>query len=295
MRENLRGILLMIIAMGLFAVEDTLVKLASGGLPTGQILFMLGFAGAPIFAIWGASKGASALTRAALHPALLWRNALEMIGTFGFVTALTLIPLSLASAILQAAPIIVTAGAALILGEAVGWRRWAAVILGFVGVLIILRPGAAGFDPNSLWAVLGVVGLAGRDLATRKMPAGLPTTTVATWGFASVGALGVLEMTTGGGAVWPDGRGLGLVAAAMGIGLVAYWCIIEATRAGDASAVAPFRYSRIVAALILGALVFDERPDIWMLVGAAIVVCSGLYTYLREGRLKRLSNPNAPR
>lgn len=295
MRENLRGILLMIVAMGLFAVEDSLIKLASADLPTGQILFMLGVAGAPIFALWGGSKGASPLTRAALHPALMLRSALEVIGTLGFVTALTLIPLSLASAILQAAPILVTAGAAIFLGEAVGWRRWAAVIIGFIGVLVILRPGAAGFDPNSLWAVLGVVGLAGRDLATRRMPAGLPTTTVATSAFASVAALGAVMMAAGGGAVWPDARGAGLIGAATLIGLVAYWSIIEATRAGDASAVAPFRYSRIVFALILGVLLFDERPDVWMLVGAAIVVSSGVYTYLREARLKRLSNRTLPR
>jgi len=291
MRENLRGIGLMIAAMGLFAVEDALIKLASGSLPTGQILFMLGAAGAPVFALWGLSRGVSPFTRAALHPALLLRNGLEVIGTLGFVTALTLIPLSLASAILQAAPILVTAGAALFLGEAVGWRRWAAVSIGFVGVLIILRPGAAAFDPNSLWAVLGVAGLAGRDLATRRMPPGLPTTTVATWGFASVAALGAVVMATGGGAVWPDGRGLALVGAAIVIGLVAYWSIIEATRAGDASAVAPFRYTRIVFALILGMVLFAERPDGAMLLGAAIVVSSGLYTYLREARIKQLSKP----
>lgn len=294
-QSTLRGILLMTIAMALFAAQDTATKLASSELSAEQILLMVGFGGAVVFALWGAARGMPVVTRAALHPALLARNALEMLGSFCSVTALTLVPLSVASAILQAAPILVTAGAALFLGEAVGWRRWAAVGVGFGGVLVILRPGGQEFDPNTLWAVVGVVALAARDLATRRLPPGLPTTTVAAWGFGAVGVMGLGVMGVRGEAVWPSSAVLGLLAGAIAFGLVAYWCVIEATRHGDVSAVAPFRYTRLVFALLLGIAVFDERPDALMLLGAAIVVASGVYTYLREARIKRLSNRAHPR
>lgn len=286
MSSNLRGIILMTVAMAAFAVEDALIKLAAGTLPPGQILLMLGFGGAPVFAALARTQGQRMFTRAALGCALLARNAGEVVGAIGFVSALALIPLSTASAILQAAPLMVTAGAAVFLGESVGWRRWAAVILGFAGVVLILRPGMAGFDVNALWAVLGVIGLAARDLFTRRMPASLPTHVVAAWGFVAVGLAGVLLLGLSGGAVMPAPMVWGQLAAALAIGVTAYWAIVEATRAGDASAIAPFRYSRLVFAMAVGAVVFAEVPDAATLAGAALIIGSGLYTLYRERRRK---------
>ncbi len=294
MSANLRGILLMVAAMAAFAVEDALIKLATSAVPPGQILLMIGIGGALAYAGLAALKGQNVLTRAALNPSLLMRNGFEMLGTMGFVTALALIPISTASAILQATPIAVTAAAAIFLGEAVGWRRWSAVGAGFCGVLLILRPGGTVFDPNVLWAVLAVVGLAGRDIATRRMPPGLPTFVVATWGFAAVAVLGAAMLALSGGGLLPTPQAAGYIGGALAIGIVAYWAIIEATRAGEVSAITPFRYTRLVFALSLGFLIFDERPDAFMLIGAFIVVGSGLYTLYRERRRGLDTHATAP-
>jgi len=282
MQANMRGILLLTLSMAAFAIEDALIKLASASLPAGQILLMIGAVGAPVFAAWGRAQGHRVLTRQVLSGALWLRNLFEVIGTLGFVTALTLIALSQASAILQATPIVVTAGAALFLGEQVGWRRWTAIMVGFCGVLIILRPGLEGFDANALWAVLGAFGLAARDLATRRMATSLPTMVVATWGFVAVAALGAAMLAVSGGATVPEARSLWFVGGAVTIGIGAYWCIIEATRAGDVAAIQPFRYTRLIFAMIIGGIVFGERPDLWTLIGAGLIIGSGLYTFARE-------------
>jgi len=282
MHANMRGILLLTLSMAAFAAEDALIKLASGDLPSGQILLMIGVAGGAVFAIWGRLQGHRILSRQVLDGRLWLRNLCEVIGTFGFVTALTLIPLSTASAILQAAPIVVTAGAAIFLGEAVGWRRWTAIAVGFCGVLVILRPTGAGFDANALWAVLGMLGLAARDLVTRRMTASLPTMVVATWAFVTVTVLGAAMLAVSGGAALPPGPSLFYVLTAVTIGIGAYWCIIEATRAGDVAAIQPFRYTRLIFAMLIGVAVFGERPDLWTLVGAALIIGSGLYTFARE-------------
>lgn len=294
MSPNQRGILLMVVAMAAFAVEDALIKLAAASVPTGQILLMIGLGGALAFATFAAIQGQRVLTRAALAPSLLLRNGFEMLGTMGFVTALSLIPISTASAILQATPIAVTAAAAIFLGETVGWRRWSAVGAGFCGVILILQPGAEVFDPNVLWAVLGVIGLAGRDIATRRMPPGLPTVVVATWGFAAVAVLGAGMLALSGGAGLPEPRALAFIGTALVIGIAAYWAIIEATRAGEVSAITPFRYTRLVFALGIGLWIFDERPNALMLAGAAIVVGSGLYTLYRERRHRLDTRQTSP-
>jgi len=294
MQANIRGILLLTLSMAAFAAEDALIKLASSDLPAGQILLMIGVVGAPVFAIWGRLQGYAILSRQVLDGTLWLRNLCEVVGTLGFVTALTLIPLSTASAILQAAPIVVTAGAALFLGEAVGWRRWTAIAVGFCGVLTILRPGAAGFDANALWAVLGVLGLASRDLLTRRMRASLPTMVVATWAFAAVAALGAVMLAASGGANLPAGPSLWYVGAAVTIGIGAYWCIIEATRAGDVAAIQPFRYTRLVFAMAIGVAVFGERPDGWTLIGMVLIIGSGLYTFARERARKRALSTTSP-
>jgi drug/metabolite transporter (DMT)-like permease len=300
MSPNLRGMLLMTLAMAAFAVEDAMIKLAAGSLPPGQILLLLGIGGALFFGAVARRSGASLLHPAVRSRLFLLRNACEVAGTLGFVTALALIPISTASAILQAAPIVVTAGAALFLGERVGWRRWTAVAVGFLGVLLILRPADPAFDPNALWAVLGVVGLAGRDLVTRRMPAGLATSVVAAWAFAAVGALGAAMLGFGlatGAAppVWPGRAAALALLAAFLVGLLAYWMLVEATRAGDVAAITPLRYSRMVFALAIGILVFGERPDAATLAGTALIIGSGLYAFARERARARAALASAAR
>lgn len=293
MSPNMRGILLMIASMVLFAVEDTFIKLAAGHMPVGQVVLILGVAGLVFFGLAAARAGESIFQARAFALPVVLRSLFELIGSLGIVMSLALIPLSTMSAILQAAPILMTAGAAVFLGETVGWRRWMAVLVGFVGVLLIVQPADSGFDINVLWAVLGVSGLAGRDLAARRMDPGVPTAVVACWGYIAVIVMGIGLFWQQGGGTWPpSAHGAGFVAGAIVVGLVAYWALIEATRAGDVVAIVPFRYCRLLFALILGALIFGERPTTVMLLGAALVVASGLYTLYRE-RHRRIEG--APR
>ncbi|MEO0634322.1 MAG: DMT family transporter, partial [Pseudomonadota bacterium] len=164
-RDNLRGAGFMVLAMFSFAIEDMLIKVLGDALPVGQLLVLLGAGGALIMAVACKIKGEPLFPRTLLETPVIVRNAGEVFGTLGFVTALTLIPLATASAILQTTPLMVTLGAAIFLGEVVGWRRWTAIGLGLVGVLMILRPGTEGFDWNALFAVQGMIGLSIRDLA----------------------------------------------------------------------------------------------------------------------------------
>jgi drug/metabolite transporter (DMT)-like permease len=142
--NNLRGILLMVAAMAGFAVEDALIKAASATVPVGQILLFLGIGGTLAFGTLARLQGARLFTRVVLLRPVLLRNASEMLGTMCFVSAIAIAPLSTVSAILQATPLAVTLGAALFLGAEVGWRRWTAILVGFAGVLIIVRPGHGG-------------------------------------------------------------------------------------------------------------------------------------------------------
>ena len=282
MTPNLRGILFMTAAMAGFAVEDALIKAATRTVPPGQVIMLIAAAGLVGFVLWARLAGHRLWQPAAFSWPVMGRSLAEMVGTYGIVTALSLAALSTVTAILQAAPIVVVAAAALLLGEKVGWRRWTAVFAGFAGVLLILRPGAAGFDPNALWAVLGVTGLAARDIFSRRIDPALPTSVVASSGYLAVLILSAGMLAQDGGPVWPGVEAGLWIAAAATVGLVSYWAIIEATRAGDVSIIAPFRYSRLIFGVGLGVLIFGERLDGATLAGAALVIGSGLYTLYRE-------------
>ena len=281
--DNLRGAGLMVLAMLAFAIEDAVIKFLAGAIPIGQIVAFFGVGGTLVFATLARMQGQSLWDRAYLSPAILIRNVAEVVGLIGFVTALALIPLSTASAILQAAPLLVTLGAALFLGEDVGWRRWAAIFVGFFGVMLIIKPGTAAFEWNLLFAVMGVLGLAGRDLATRRVPTHISSVQLSFLAFlVALPSAALLLYMRGDQIVTPTPTQLTLLIATVAIGCIAYFMITTAMRIGEISFVTPFRYSRMVFALILGMLFFNERPDALTLLGAAIIIASGLYTLWRE-------------
>ena len=290
--DNVRGSILMVLAMLGFAVEDMLIKQMSAGLPVGQVVIVLGFGGACIFGVIAKVYGDTLWSEDAINPALWLRNACEIFGTLGFVSAIALTPISTASAILQATPLVVTMGAAFFLGETVGWRRWAAIIVGLFGVLLIIRPGMQGFDAKSLLAVMGVIGLAGRDLATRRIPKTISSRVIALNAFIASILTGFILLKLGvTGSSWttPDTTDTFRLVAAVFIGVAAYYAIVAATRIGEMSIIAPFRYSRLVFALIIGVMAFNESPDALTLIGALIIVISGIYTLWREAQLRRAS------
>ncbi|WP_299404380.1 DMT family transporter [uncultured Roseobacter sp.] len=285
--ENLRGATFMVLAMLGFAIEDMLIKFLAVELPVGQIIGMLGLGSAVLVGLLLMLQGQALFTRAMLTPVIALRAFGELVGTLGFVTAIALTPLSSASAILQATPLFVTLGAALFLQEKVGWRRWSAIIVGFFGVLLIIRPGMEAFDWLSLFALQGVIGLGIRDLATRRVPQETSSLQLSFLAFLVLIPSAALLM-------WINGSALVTVSTAnwvyliiaLLIGIVAYYLIVVAMRIGEVSFVTPFRYSRIIFALVVGIAVFNENPDLWTLTGAFIIVASGLYTLWREGNVR---------
>lgn len=282
--DNLRGSLWMIAAMAGFAVEDMFLKSAAATLPVGQIMVIFGAGGTLLFAILTKLRGEALFPAAMKSPVILIRALFEVSGRLFYTLAIALTPLSSASAILQASPLLVVAGAALVFGERVGWRRWTAIGIGFAGVLIVLRPGADSFTPLSLFAVLGTIGFAGRDLATRAAPQGLSNMQLGVYGFAMIVLAGAGMLALFGGAVMPGPRAAFDLAAGILIGVAAYYAITTAMRTGSVGVVTPFRYTRLVFALILGLTVFGERPDALTLIGSAVIVASGLYTLWRSSR-----------
>ena len=285
--ENMIGIVLMLAAMAMFALEDAFIKTLSNGMVTGQILVTLGAGGFVIFALIARRQGARVFSRDLLHGPVLLRNLGEIIGTSGYVLAVVLTPLSSASAILQAAPLAVALGAALFLGQAVGWRRWVAIIAGFIGVLIVIRPGLEGFRPASLFAVQGVIGLSIRDLATRAMPPRISSMVLSAFGFGVIVPVGLVMMVFEGPAILPDGWQSAYIAAALVVGPVGYYMIVAAMRVGEVAVVTPYRYVRLVFAMIIGMLAFGEVLDFYTLLGSAIIIGSGLFTIYRERQARK--------
>lgn len=285
--DNLRGAVLMVAAMAAFAIEDLFIKGLTGELSVGVVLVMLGLGGGSVFAVIAAMQGRGLLDHVLWQRAVLLRNLGEMIGTMGFVTAIALTPLSSASAILQANPLAVTLGAALFLNESVGWRRWTAIGVGFIGVLMVVRPGLEGFEPASLFAVQGVIGLAIRDLATRAAPRSASSMQISALGFYSVVPVGIVLVLLNGAPPIPTSAHALPFAVALFAGVSGYYAIVAAMRVGDVSFVTPFRYTRLIFAMCIGMVILNERPDLWTWAGATLIVGSGLYTLLREARLNR--------
>ncbi len=270
--DNFKGAAFMVAAMALFAVEDTLLKQVSTHLPVSEILMIFGAGGTVIFALLTWQRGERIFNADLKHPALLIRSLFEVLGRLFFTLSLALTALSTTSAILQATPLLV----AILFREKISALRWALIALGFVGVLLVLRPGLDGFTPLSILAVLGMIGFAGRDLATRAAPKGLSYAQLGVYGFAMLIVSGLILLAWRGEMVMPTGYETLMLMLAVIVGVTAYTALTFAMRTGEVSMVTPFRYSRLLFAMILAALVFGERPDVMELLGGAVIVAAGL-------------------
>ena len=285
---NLIGSLWMIAAMAVFAIEDALIKAVATTLPMGQILIIFGGFGAALFALIARSKGQSLRNPDVLSKPMRIRVCFEITGRLFYFLALAMIPLSAATVILQATPLVVVAGAAIVFGEQVGWRRWTAIFIGLAGVLIIIQPGSDGFSALSILAVIGMLGFAGRDLASRAAPASLSATVLGVYGFLAVVVAGVAF------ALWdqapfvrPDSQTAATLLGAILAGVAAYTCLMTAMRTGDVSAVTPFRYTRLIFGIALGVILFGERISTAMVIGSALIVTSGLFILWQSKRARR--------
>ncbi|WP_428696643.1 DMT family transporter [Stappia sp.] len=290
--DNGRAIVFMMFAMAGFILNDSCVKLVSSDLPLGEIMFLRGAMALSLLLVWCIANGTIKRFPLLLNRLVSLRVFAEVSATLLYLTALFNMPIPNATAILQALPLLVTAGAALFLGAPVGWRRWTAITIGFGGVLLIVRPGMEGFDAWALVALAGVFLMALRDLTTSVLPKNIPTlgVTFATLVGVTVTGLGLSAAETW---VMPSGRNLLLLATAAGFILVGFVCIINAMRIGDISLVAPFRYSIILWAIVIGYLVWGDIPDTFTLAGIAVLVGTGIYSLARERKLLSGAGPAA--
>lgn len=280
---NLRASLLMAAAMAGFTINDALVKSLGGTINPGQVMMVRGVIMAIFLAAWFRIRGTGfPLSRAWSLPMAL-RILGEVMGTMLFLNALFHMPIANVSAVLQALPLAVTLGAALFLGESVGIRRLSAILIGFFGVLVIVRPGLAGFNAFSLSALGTVFFAAMRDLATRRLPADIPTLAVSLLTTCGVTIAGGILMIPFGGWQPVSPNALAVLAGAAAFLFVGYQCIVIAMRTGeDIHVVAPFRYTSLLWAILLGLVFYGEIPDALTVAGAAIVIATGLYALYRE-------------
>jgi drug/metabolite transporter (DMT)-like permease len=234
-------------------------------------------------------QGQRILVKDALQPAVIARNIGEVVAAAAYVAALAAVPLGTVAAVLQALPLFMTMGAALVFGEKVGWRRWTAILVGFAGVLLVIQPGAEGFRIEALLVLISVAGIVVRDLASRAIPARVTTAQVSAWGLLSVAVLGLGIIGVTGDMRGVTGWEALVLLGAVVFGTAGYWAVTAATRTGEVSVVAPFRYSRLVFSMGIGVVFLAERPDVLTLVGAAVIVGSGLYAFARERARKRAS------
>lgn len=292
--DDTRGVALMIAAMAAFTINDTCMKAATEAMPLMQAIFLRGLLTVAALAVIGL-RGRSLTLRLSRRDGMKLgvRTFGEVTSTLAFLTTLTHMPIANLSALMQSIPLIVTLGAAFFLGARIGWRRLTAVLVGLVGVMIIIRPGTEGFG---VWALLGIVAVLGvslSDLTTRTMSQSLPTVTVAfVTAFSVMAAGGIWSVFQG----WvPIGmREIGLIVGASSFIILGYLTGVMAMRVGDIGVVAPFRYTGLIFAIILGWSVFAQLPDFWTLVGSAVVVATGIYTFHRErGQARQATVPTA--
>jgi len=282
MSPNTTGAFLMMGSMAAFTVNDALIKATGGALPLFQLLTIRGVLSSVMIFALARHLGALKFDLPRRDWMLIALRSLSEVGAaYFFLTALLNMPLANVTAVLQVLPLAVTMGAALFFGEKVGWRRMLAIAVGFAGMLLIVRPGPDGFNTYAMYALVAVGFVTLRDLVTRRMSAKVPSmmvtlaAAVAVLVFSALASLGVQWVAL-------DAR---LAALLLGSSLFivgAYILSVAVMRIGEVSYVAPFRYSGLLWALILGWLIFDDWPDAVTLIGAAIVVLSGLFTLYRE-------------
>jgi drug/metabolite transporter (DMT)-like permease len=281
---NLRGIAAMCFAMAVFMVSDTAVKLASQSLSVGQVVLLRGLFSCAILAAVIALTGAWRDLRHVARPLVLTRCLLEGLTAITFIGALAVLPIATVTAVFLTAPLMITVAAAVLLGETVRWRRWLAAILGFVGMLIVVRPTTDGLNAGVALVLTSTVLCVARDLITRKLPPDVPT--------GAVAAGTIIVSTLVGGALtmlqpWRPVEAPTLVPLAVAAVAVTAgnYAIIVAFREGEVSVVSPFRYTLMFWGVIAGLLVFGHWPDPMTWVGVSLIIGAGVYTLWREARV----------
>jgi len=291
--ENLRGIMLMIVARIVFAGSDTFTKLASEGLPASEVVVLRNLVSLPIVLVMAWQLGGLRHLGAFRDRIVLSRSVLEGIGTLAFVAALPFVMLGQSTVILLTVPIILVALSALIFKEDVGWRRWTAIVVGFFGVIMVAGPFGGRPTLYLLLTQFTAIAWAFRDLMTSRIVGRIPSITVALINTVVVGCLAVP------GVLWQEWRGFGgreaLYLLGSG-GLVAFanFLYIDALRTGAIPVVAPFRYTAALWATIAGFMVWGDIPDVLGVMGTLFIIGSGLYTFYRELEVAKARRAQQP-
>jgi drug/metabolite transporter (DMT)-like permease len=283
----LRGIVLMLAALAFFSCSDAASKLMTATLPAVEVAW-LRFCVFTLLMLGIAVGTGQARALRSKRPSLQTLRALGVLGSsIFFITRLSFLPMAEATAISFASPMIVTALSIPILREVVGWRRWSAVAVGLLSVLIVVRPGAGAFDRAAVFPVLSAFSWAVALVVTRKMSSAdsplVSLTYAAVVGLLITSAL--VQFTW----VMPGWREIGLGLITGGASTVAQWLVVLAFQQARASVLAPFSYSQLIWSGLLGYVIFGNVPDRWTLIGAAVIIASGLYTAHRE-RTVRVSS-----
>ena len=277
----------MILAMLGFAIEDSLIRLISLTIPFGQLLFFFGFGGALIFTLFCKAQKQRLFIKEVLSRPMIIRMLFELIGRLFYSLSLILMPISLVTLVLQATPILVVAGAAVIFREPVGVFRWIAIVFGLFGVILILKPTGDGFSPYVLFAVLGMLGFVGRDLGSRAASPRLSDYHLGLYGFIAVILAGILFSVWSGSAyvslsVWT----LTYILLLILVGCFSYIALMKAMRKGEVSFVTPFRYTRILFGVGAGVLLFGETITTLLILGSIIIVGSGFFLLSSQTKYK---------
>ncbi len=287
MSDNMKGAVLMIFSMASFTFNDTFIKLIGPEMPLFQLLFLRGVVTSVFIYIMARSMGALRYRLPLSDWRLIGvRSASEIGAAYFFLTALMNMPIGNVTAVLQVIPLTVTLASAVLFREAIGWRRMLAILVGFFGMLLIVRPGPDGFGIYSAYALAAVFCVTVRDLSTRRMSAAVPSMLVTLSASVTVMLFSAVAMQ---GESWVavTTRQAALLGGASVFIIGGYLFSVMVMRVGDVGFVAPFRYTGLLWALLLGFLVFGDWPDALTLLGATIVVATGVFTLLRERRLKR--------
>jgi drug/metabolite transporter (DMT)-like permease len=276
----LKGILYMVVAGLLLTANDGILKWLTDGYSSGQLMFVRGlFVFIPIsFFIWW-TGGIRQMQIASLK-GQLFRAVFAVIGTFCFVTGLAYLPLAEAIAISFAGPLFVTAMASFFLKEIVGWRRWVAVFVGFIGVMVIIRPTGDAIQWAALLPLTASFMGALRDIITRHIAGGEQSATILTVSTAAVCLAGLATAPFGWQPVSQGDLFLFLVSGLLIGG--AHFLMIESFRYAEAALVTPFKYTSIIWGITVGFLVWGDLPDQWTITGSIIVIASGIYILSRE-------------
>ncbi len=282
MSANLKSIMFMIIAMGCLTLTDMLIKIASQTLPIGQVMITYGVGALGVF--WGLLrvKGESIQLSPLTNPSVIGRNVGDLIAMNSMFLALVYVPLSTIGAVIQVVPLLVTAAAALFLGEKVGLRRVSAIFIGFLGTLLIIQPGANTFDISAILVLIAALGMALRDIATKLIRESFSTLLLSFYSCFLFIFSGSILLLIKGAPSLPDWGNVAIFTAMIIAGCSGFFFMTQAVRIGDVSVVIPFRYSRLLFSMAAGILILGERVNAMMLIGSALTILSGLYILRRE-------------